>query len=180
MTFETFDQSDEETWPDQKKDKDKYKEKDNHKANPSRKHLQRAPLETCDLWDTDYISDNWELDFLTIFVTWQSRVTLDSIRISCDVSSSCSIGDTLCLRLTPSVKVYHHNFSINCSNYKTYAPFKIMENSRKFRQHFHPHCLHPTPCYHHPFHDSCVGNIQIQIRYQKIQSTRPPLPASSK
>ena len=27
MTFETFDQSDEETWPDQKKDKDKDKEK---------------------------------------------------------------------------------------------------------------------------------------------------------
>ena len=33
MTFETFDQSDEETWPDQKKhnDKDKYKDKDNDK-----------------------------------------------------------------------------------------------------------------------------------------------------
>ena len=33
MTFETFDQSDEETWPDQKNgnDKDKDKEKDNDK-----------------------------------------------------------------------------------------------------------------------------------------------------
>ena len=33
VTFETFDQSDEETWPDQKKDndKDKYKDKDNDK-----------------------------------------------------------------------------------------------------------------------------------------------------
>ena len=32
-TFETLDQSDEETWPDQQKDydKDKYKEKDNDK-----------------------------------------------------------------------------------------------------------------------------------------------------
>ena len=31
MTFETFDQSDEGTWPDQQKynDKDKYKDKDN-------------------------------------------------------------------------------------------------------------------------------------------------------
>ena len=31
MTFETLDQCDEETWPDQKKDndKDKYKDKDN-------------------------------------------------------------------------------------------------------------------------------------------------------
>ena len=33
MTFETFDQSDEESWPDQKKDndKDKGKDKDNDK-----------------------------------------------------------------------------------------------------------------------------------------------------
>ena len=33
MTFETFDQSDEETWPDQQKDndKEKYKDKDNDK-----------------------------------------------------------------------------------------------------------------------------------------------------
>ena len=31
MTFETFDQSDEEIWPDQKKDNDKDNDKDNHK-----------------------------------------------------------------------------------------------------------------------------------------------------
>ena len=31
MTFETFDQSDEVTWPDQKKDNDKDKDKDNDK-----------------------------------------------------------------------------------------------------------------------------------------------------
>ena len=33
LTFETFDQSDEETWPDQQQDndKDKYKDKDNVK-----------------------------------------------------------------------------------------------------------------------------------------------------
>ena len=37
----TFDQSDEETWPDQQKDKDKDK----------------------DTWDTDYISDNWEQQY---------------------------------------------------------------------------------------------------------------------
>ena len=41
-------------------------------------HLQRAILVTC---------DNWELDFLTIFVSLQLRVTLDSIRNSCDVYS---------------------------------------------------------------------------------------------
>ena len=42
-------------------------------------------LETYDLWDTDYKSDNWEPEFMTIFATWQLRVTLDSIRNSCDV-----------------------------------------------------------------------------------------------
>ena len=31
MTFETFDQSDEETWPDQRKDNDKDKDNDNDK-----------------------------------------------------------------------------------------------------------------------------------------------------
>ena len=31
VTFETFDQSDEGTWPDQQKDNDKYKDKDNDK-----------------------------------------------------------------------------------------------------------------------------------------------------
>ena len=42
-------------------------------------------LQTCDNWDTDYNSYNWEPEFMTIFVTWQSRVTLDSICNSCDV-----------------------------------------------------------------------------------------------
>ena len=42
-------------------------------------------LQTCANWDTDYNSYNWELGFMTIFVTWQSIVTLDSIRNSCDV-----------------------------------------------------------------------------------------------
>ena len=42
---------------------------------------------TCDIWDTDYNSDNWEPEFMTIFVTRQSRVTVDSIRNSSDVFS---------------------------------------------------------------------------------------------
>ena len=42
-------------------------------------------LQTSDIWDTDYNSDNWEPEFMTIFVTWQLIVTLDSIRNSCDV-----------------------------------------------------------------------------------------------
>ena len=41
---------------------------------------------TRDICDNDYNSDNWEPDFVTIFVTWQLRVILDSIRNSCDVS----------------------------------------------------------------------------------------------
>ena len=38
-------------------------------------------LEICGLWDIDYNYENWEPEFMTIFVTWQLRVTLDSIRI---------------------------------------------------------------------------------------------------
>ena len=37
---------------------------------------------TWDIWDTGYNSDNWKTEF--IFVAWQLRVTLDSIRNSCD------------------------------------------------------------------------------------------------
>ena len=40
---------------------------------------------TCDIWDTDFYSDNWEPEFLTVFISWQLRMTLDSIRNSCDV-----------------------------------------------------------------------------------------------
>ena len=47
--------------------------------------IEKTILETCDIWDTDYNSDNWEPEFMTIFVTWQLIVTLDSIRNSCDV-----------------------------------------------------------------------------------------------
>ena len=40
---------------------------------------------TCDIWDTNYNSDNWEPEVMTIFVIWQLIVTLDTIRNSCDV-----------------------------------------------------------------------------------------------
>ena len=49
--------------------KDNNSNKDNDKDNPG----------------TDYNSENQEPEFMTIFVTWQLRVTLDSIRNSCDV-----------------------------------------------------------------------------------------------
>ena len=42
--------------------------------------MTKTILETCDIWDTDY-----KPEFRTIFATWQLRVTLDSIRNSCDV-----------------------------------------------------------------------------------------------
>ena len=48
--------------------------------------IEKTILKTCDIWDTDYNSDNWEPEFMTIFVTWPLIVTLDSIRNSCDVS----------------------------------------------------------------------------------------------
>ena len=44
-------------------------------------------LKDSDIWDTDYNSDNWEPELMTIFVIWELIVTLDSIRNSCDVSS---------------------------------------------------------------------------------------------
>ena len=50
-------------------------------------HSQGAIPETCDLWDTDYNSENWEPEIMTIFVTWRLIATLDSIRNSCDVLS---------------------------------------------------------------------------------------------
>ena len=43
--------------------------------------LKGAIIGTCDIWDTD----NWEPELMTIFVTWQLIVTLDSICNSCDV-----------------------------------------------------------------------------------------------
>ena len=48
-------------------------------------HPKGAVVGTCDIWDTDYNTDNWESAFMTIFVTWQFIVTLDSIRNSCNV-----------------------------------------------------------------------------------------------
>ena len=38
------------------------------KTNTFKDHLQRAILVTCDIWDTDYIPDNWEPEFMTIIV----------------------------------------------------------------------------------------------------------------
>ena len=50
--------------------------------------IEKTILETCDIWDTYYKSDNWEPEFMTIFVTRQLIVTLDSLCNSCDVLSN--------------------------------------------------------------------------------------------
>ena len=59
LVYDTFTQSDKKPWPDKQKDNDNDKY----------------------IWDN---SKNWESEFMTIIVTWQLRVTLDSIRNSCD------------------------------------------------------------------------------------------------
>ena len=79
VTFRTFDQSDEETWPDQKRST--YL----HTYISIREHPKGAIIGTCDIWDTDYNTNNWVPGFMKIFITWQLIVTLDSIRNSCDV-----------------------------------------------------------------------------------------------
>ena len=53
------------------------------------KTMTKTILETFDIWDTKYNSDNWEPECMPIFVAWQLRVTLDSIRNSCDVFMLC-------------------------------------------------------------------------------------------
>ena len=100
VSFDTFYQSDEGTWPDQQKGNDKDKDKGTDKDKdifrpPSTKsdprdlwpwrQMIKAILVTCDIWDTDYNYGNWESVFMIIFVTLQWRVTLDNIRNSCDV-----------------------------------------------------------------------------------------------
>ena len=51
MTFETFDQSDEETEPAKKKTMTNAETKTMTKTNTFREHLKRAILGTRDLWD---------------------------------------------------------------------------------------------------------------------------------
>ena len=65
MTFGTFDQSDEEIWHDQQKDnhkdKDNEKDIDNDNWRTSSKNNPRDLWAlSLNVWDTDYISDNWE------------------------------------------------------------------------------------------------------------------------
>ena len=67
-------------------------------------------LQTCDNWDTDYNPYNWESEFMTIFVTWQSRVTVDSIRNSCDVFVKTFLNE----QVQGAFNYFWWNFVINC------------------------------------------------------------------
>ena len=80
VTFKTLYQSDEGTSPGTK-----------YLPTSHWEHPHGAIFETCDIWDTDYNSDNWEPEFITKIVIWQLIVTLDSIRNSCDVFGKNSI-----------------------------------------------------------------------------------------
>ena len=74
--------------------------------------LTKKPLRCCDIWDTDYNTDNWEPEFMTIFAIWQLIVTLDSIHNSCDVSS---VYD---LKLVGILDQFRLNFSVWPTNKK--------------------------------------------------------------
>ena len=78
--------------------------------------MTKAILETYDIWDTDNNSDNWEPEFMTIFATWQLRVTLDSIRNSCDVYE---ILLQLKKKTTPRFAIDNISISQNLSSSKS-------------------------------------------------------------
>ena len=79
MTIETFDQSDEDTWPGQKNN-----DKDNNKYKDHDKDMTWL-VSLCEIVDN---TDSWEPEFMTIIVTWQLKVTLDSIHNSCNISTT--------------------------------------------------------------------------------------------
>ena len=81
MTFETFDQRDEETWPDYQKDNDKDKYNDNDNDKHKHKENDKDMTWLANFHEIVDSADSWAYEF----VTWHSRVTLDSIGNSCDV-----------------------------------------------------------------------------------------------
>ena len=82
ITVQTFDQSDEETWLDQNRFTYLYTYSPTYLPTYIFTILTIAKtiLETCNIWDTDYNSDNWEPEFVTSCVTWQLRVTVEFLR----------------------------------------------------------------------------------------------------
>ena len=76
FVFQTFVHSDEETRPESSNDNDKDQDNDRIKDNPSL-------IESCDIWDTDYNSGNWEPEFMTNFVTIKSDTGQNSQFLRC-------------------------------------------------------------------------------------------------
>ena len=99
--------------------------------------IEKTILETCDIWDTDYNSENWEPEFMTIFLTWQLIVTLDvdSIRNSCDVYCNTTASKKTWKHVTdwnkPSQDIKSKNLATthNChvSNVGFHTPFSECE-----------------------------------------------------
>ena len=69
--------------------------------------IAKTILETCGIWVTYCNSVNWEPELMTIFVTWQLIVKLDSIRNSCDVFRILLIFS---VSETPFLKGQYGNF----------------------------------------------------------------------
>ena len=91
VTFETFDQSDEETWTDQKKDKDKYKENDNDN------YVKRTPSKSNprDLWPLRQrqIQQPWQTHDMACEPVWNFRQLRTWIHTNhCDLTIKSDTG----------------------------------------------------------------------------------------
>ena len=69
-------------------------------------HPKGAIIGTCDIWDTDYNTDNWEPGFMTIFVTFQLIVTLCTIKVFLTITSYLVIKGFLDITYLSSHKNY--------------------------------------------------------------------------
>ena len=121
VTFETFDQSDELIMRGHDLTNKNRMTKTNTKT-------MTIP-ETCDIWDTNYNSDNWEPEFMTIFVAWQLIVTLDSISNFCDVFS-IKLGLFLKVFSSQLGLVKYFLFSLARFNWNWIYPWQVLRNQQ--------------------------------------------------
>ena len=104
------------------------------------------------LWETDY---NWELYFMTIFVTWQLRMTLDSIRNSC--FCFCHTNKVACL--FSGLDFLKCSFKLITKVMKT--NIKILHTSIKIQTYLQKRM--PSPSYYLLTNTNTDIDIQIQI-----------------
>ena len=63
---------------------------------------------TCDIGDTHYSSNNWQAEYMTIFVTWHLSVTLNSMSNSCDIFfTEKNTKKSLLRQVTSNFKTFH-------------------------------------------------------------------------